>query len=717
MTRFYEKYGALSLALLSALLMAFILFGGNGAGLSNNGDYTRIMKTNSLDFVTPLNVPYVYQAEFRMDFEGEDGDTRSPADLIFSLDGVDAYPSIHLLFIRASMAANMGLNALAGAPMETYRVQVLGLIYLLCYAGLFLLLFRSFSLPKPGVDLLVKLLMLFVLCDEGYITYFNSLYSEPVQIIGLLALATFALRAFTGKGRLCVNITFLFLSCVVYGWAKFVNLPVGALCILVLGGVLLIGATKRQRVTLAAGGLACVIALGAVYLSLPKWMDEETNYNAVFFGVLKDAAPERQADYLADLGLPQSMADLSYSAYYSQRGVAGREVGDFSGDFEGVSKFDLLFFYLRHPGYLMEKLDVAVGHSGFIRPFYLSNLGEDQVRLSFLGRFGGWSYLRGQLPFDTWLGNGLLIALGCFSIWRLLRVKGDKKSAATATLAVLTVLGALAYHLIMPIVTNGEADLAKHMFALAQIVDLLLLFLIARLGYHLCACQRLKYPVPVLAGGLAAVVLLGLFAPAALRWARTTGNMVTLGTWEGKAITWQVVARNGNTATLWATESVATLPFSVGGTDSFGSNEWTDSSLRDWLNGPFLDGAFTDGERAMLIQEEHPILLSGPNQAMAESGYNDFYCFHIPAYSDRAMDLAFAKREADTIRLPDIALLASLSRASRLSPVPCWMDTPYYNNGSMLRVMAPDGYFYMRDAAVAYGVRPVITVDAQILTK
>lgn len=690
--------------------MAFILYSGDGAGLSNNGDYTRIMKTNSLEFVTPLNVPYVYQATFRMDLEG-----RSPADILLSLDGVDAYPSVHLLFIRASMGANLALNALEGSPMETYRVQVLGLLYLLCYAGLFLLLFRSFSLPKPGVDLLIKLLLLLVLCDEGYITYFNSLYSEPVQILALLALAVFALRTFTGRGRLWVNIIFLFLSCAVYGWAKFVNLPVGVLCIAVLGPILLLRAGRRARAALTAWGLVCILALGTVYLSLPKWMDEETNYNAVFFGVLKDASGEEQAKFLDELGLPASMAGLSYSTYYSQRGVEGRAETGFDSAFSTVSKFDLLLFYFRHPGPLLSKLDVAVAHSGFIRPYYLSNLGENYPRLSFLSRFAGWSYLRSQLPFDTWLGNGLIVLAGCLALWCCLREKGDKKSAVTAVLTILMLLGTLAYHLIMPIVTNGEADLAKHMFAFAQIIDLLILFLLARLGYFLCRAEHIRRPATLLAGSLTVLVLLSLLAPSLLRQARLKDEKVTLGSWEGTPITWQIVARDGDKLTLLATLPVTSLPYSEGGADGFGSSLWENSSLRAWLNGPFLEEAFTDAERAILETESHTVLLSSQDKALAQSGYNDFYAFHVPRYSDRAMDISYSRSYSDTVRLPDLSLLAGLSRVGLLSPNPCWMDTPYYNNGSMLRTLDPDGYFYMRDTAQPYGVRPVITVDAALL--
>ncbi len=704
---FYGKYGAALLALLAAGLMIFVLYGGEETGLSNNGDFTRIMKTNSLRFVTPDDQPYVYQPQFLMDFSGGDEEERTAADLLLSLEGVERYPSIHLLFVRVSMGANMAFNALTGADMDTYRVGVLGLIYLLCYAGLLFLLFRSFSLPRPGADLAVKLLILFVLCDEGYLTYFNSLYSEPVQMLGLLAVAIFSLRAFTDRGRRGVNLFFLFLSCTVYGWAKLINLPVGVLCIVALGLALLPGLGRGARVSLTAWGLVCILALGAVYTSLPQWMNRETNYNALFFGVLKDTDRPQQEEFLAELNMPAHIADLAYSTYYSQRGVAVRGDTAFEAPFSTLSKTNLLLLYLRHPGYLLEKLDVAVAHSGFIRPYYLSNLDENHPRLSFAGRLEGWSYLRGQLPFDTWAGNGVIVLAGGLSLWWLLRRTGHKKGAAAAVVALL---GALIYQLVMPIITNGEADLAKHMFAFAQLIDLLLLFLVARLGYFLCRREHVKHPAVLLVGGLASLVTLCFLSSAAIRQTRIQNDTVMFGTWEGRPIIWQVVAREGNTATLLATEPVAALPFSGGGEDGFGSSLWAHSSLRAWLNTTFLTEAFTDGERAILLETSHSALLSGANNALGDSGYNEFYAFHVPRYSDRGMDIAFTATYQDRVRLPDIGMLAGLSRSGRLSPAPCWMDTAYYNNRSMLRTLGPDGYFYMRDAAQAYGVRPVITV-------
>ena len=717
-SQFYERFGPFLLAALAAVIMALVLFAGGGAGLSNNGDFGRVMSTNSLDYAGSTG-SFVYEDTFRMVFQGNSAGEKL-WNLLFSLDNTAAYPSIHLVFVRASLAGNLALNALTGQSLDTYHIQVLGLIYLLCYAGLLLLLFRSFRLPVLWCDLLVKLAFLFVLCDEGYITYFNSLYSEPVQMLGLLAMAVFGLRLLTGRGRLGWNAGWYFLSCVVYGWSKFINLPVAALCALGMGTVLFLRGEPKWRKWLCGGAAACVAVLGAVYLSLPGWMDYETNYNAVFYGVLKDTTPEQTQQYLSALGLPEYMAEYADSNYYMDRVAPARESEQFKEDFSQVSKFDLLFFYLSHPGYYLEKLDVAMAHTGFIRPYYLSNLDAAHPRLTFAGRFGGWSWLRSQLPINTWLAAGLITAAGCWALWQAVAGrKGTGRHRLSAALLVLTVLGSMAYQFLMPTVTNGEGDLAKHMFAFAQFIDLLLLLVLVWLGYRLSLSERVRRPAVVLAGGTAVVLCLLLAVPAgaALMRARLphaaleTGAYIQLGAWEGKPLLWQAAEQQEDGSwLLLAVEAVDNRAFDQDG--DFGSNLWSESDLRDWLNGDFLTAAFDQSEQEILVTDRHRVLLSITDRELADSGFNDFFAFHVPAYSDRGMAEAVAMDCTDTVRLPDIGLMASLSRAGLLSGAPCWMDTPYFNNGSMVRILGADGYFYMRDAADTWGVRPVVILSA-----
>ena len=716
--QFYDRFGPFLLAALAAVIMALVLFSGGGAGLSNNGDFGRVLSTNSLDYAESTG-SFAYEDTFRMVFQGDSAGEKL-WNLLFNLDNTAAYPSIHLVFVRASLAGNLALNVLTGQSLDTYHIQVLGLIYLLCYAGLLLLLFRSFKLPSLWCDLLVKLAVLFVLCDEGYITYFNSLYSEPVQMLGLLAMAAFGLRLLSRRGSPGWNAGWYFLSCVVYGWSKFINLPEAALCALGMGAVLFLRAEKKYRKWLCGGAAACVAVLGAVYLSLPGWMDYETNYNAVFYGVLKDTTPEQTEQYLSDLGLPDYMAEYANSNYYMDRVAPARESEQFRADFSQVSKFDLLFFYLSHPGYYLEKLDVAMAHTGFIRPYYLSNLDSTHPRLTFAGRFGGWSWLRSQLPVNTWLAAGLITAAGCWALWQAAAGrKGAGRDKRSAALLVLTLLGAMAYQFLIPTVTNGEGDLAKHMFAFAQFIDLLLLLLLAWLGYRLSVPERAGRPAAVLAGGTAGALCLLLAVPAGISLVRErlphdgleAGSYVQLGVWEGEPLLWQAVERQEDGSwLLLAAEAVDSRPFDRDG--DLGSSRWSDSDLRAWLNGDFLTSAFDQSEQEMLVTGSHRVLLSIADRSLAGSGFNDFFAFHVPAYSDRGMEEAVAMDCTDAVRLPDIGLMASLSRAGLLSGPPCWMDTPYFNNGSMVRILGADGYFYMRDAADQWGVRPVVALAA-----
>lgn len=716
--QFYDRFGPFLLAGLAAVIMALVLFSGGGAGLSNNGDFGRVLSTNSLDYAESTG-SFAYEDTFRMVFQGDSAGEKL-WNLLFNLDNTAAYPSIHLVFVRASLAGNLALNVLTGQSLDTYHIQVLGLIYLLCYAGLLLLLFRSFKLPSLWCDLLVKLAVLFVLCDEGYITYFNSLYSEPVQMLGLLSMAAFGLRLLSRRGSPGWNAGWYFLSCVVYGWSKFINLPAAALCALGMGAVLFLRAEKKYRKWLCGGAAACVAVLGAVYLSLPGWMDYETNYNAVFYGVLKDTTPEQTEQYLSDLGLPDYMAEYANSNYYMDRVAPARESEQFRADFSQVSKFDLLFFYLSHPGYYLEKLDVAMAHTGFIRPYYLSNLDSTHPRLTFAGRFGGWSWLRSQLPVNTWLAAGLITAAGCRALWRAAAGrKGAGRDKRSAALLVLTLLGAMAYQFLIPTVTNGEGDLAKHMFAFAQFIDLLLLLLLAWLGYRLSVPARAGRPAAVLAGGTAGSLCLLLAVPAGISLVRErlphdnleAGAYVQLGVWEGESLLWQAVEQQEDGSwLLLAAEAVDSRPFDQDG--DLGSSRWSDSDLRAWLNGDFLTSAFDQSEQEMLVTGSHRVLLSIADRSLAGSGFNDFFAFHVPAYSDRGMEEAVAMDCTDAVRLPDIGLMASLSRAGLLSGPPCWMDTPYFNNGSMVRILGADGYFYMRDAADQWGVRPVVALAA-----
>lgn len=716
LNKLYDRWGALVLALLALVLMCWTLFGAGGAGLSDNGDFGRILRTNSMEYAGE-KTPFVYRDEFTMTFRGG---TRAEklGNLLFSTEGLREYPSVHLIFVRLSLLGNLALNLLTGSDLSLWRMEVLGAIYVLCYAALLYLLFRSFRLKNAAADILVKLACVAVLCDAGYICYFNSLYSEPVQIIALLGAAVFALRAFTKKGGPLLNAVLLCAFCTLYGWAKFINIPVGILGIAFFLAALLPSMTMKRRAASLCAGVAGVGLLIGAYALLPKWMDNETNYNAVFYGALKGVDEAEAAQYLDELGLPEYMLKYAGTNYYmtDPEYAAVRTDEVFIEDFAAVGKVDMLRFYLSHPGRWISEQSVAVAHSAMLRPFYLSNKDGSSPRLTFTGRMSLWGELRVRLPYDTWLLSLLLPALALFLLRRCLRAGG--LGVGGCVFVLLAALCAGGYQFLSPILTNGEDDLAKHMLAFAQLVDLCTLFLIARLGVFLS--ERTRYPAAALAGTLILAALLGFFwRPAALALKEGAGHkqpeagaLVSFGEYGGEPLVWTVTDTGPGELTLLLREPLDDMRFDPSG--GYGNNLWADSELRGWLNGEFLE-SFTAEERLLIIPVSHDVVLSEENAGLAERGKWGFFCLHAPEYCAEGMEDALTMSVLDAVRLPDASLASEMGGALGLRGA-VWLDTPYYSNASMVRFAAEDGYVYLRDASESCGVRPIITLRAAEMT-
>ena len=75
-------------------------------------------------------------------------------------------------------------------------------------------------------------------------------------------------------------------------------------------------------------------------------------------------------------------------------------------------------------------------------------------------------------------------------------------------------------------------------------------------------------------------------------------GIITLGTYGGEPLTWQVLERRGSAAFLLSAFVITSVPFN--GKD--GPCTWADSGLRRWLNGRFLRGAFTPEEQLRILR-------------------------------------------------------------------------------------------------------------------
>ena len=113
----------------------------------------------------------------------------------------------------------------------------------------------------------------------------------------------------------------------------------------------------------------------------------------------------------------------------------------------------------------------------------------------------------------------------------------------------------------------------------------------------------------------------------------TTWDRVVFGSYYSEVqekdvpITWRVLNVSGNDAFLISDEILAMKNYN----DEAKAVTWADSSLRSWLNDDFFNNAFTEEERAAVIQTE----IQNNNFDLTQTDYettNDYV--YLPSYQE-----------------------------------------------------------------------------------
>lgn len=76
------------------------------------------------------------------------------------------------------------------------------------------------------------------------------------------------------------------------------------------------------------------------------------------------------------------------------------------------------------------------------------------------------------------------------------------------------------------------------------------------------------------------------------------GEQIVFGRWDGEAIVWRVLDMRDSKALLISEQAIDCLEYN----ESCCGVTWADCSLRSWLNGGFLKGAFSWSERRRIVK-------------------------------------------------------------------------------------------------------------------
>lgn len=432
-----------------------LLFAGTFIGVADNGDFLRIMGSIGLNYYA--DEPY----EDR--FFGY-------SHALFAYDTFfrGFYPSSQLILVVIARFIGRILNG------DAFDIRVLGALYaaLLIAAGYILVKYnKSKSLI---IGCLLAILLLFVFFDIAYLAYFNSLFGEPVSHLSLLLTMALGLMLIRQEKPSRKTLVLFFASILFLVCAKTQNAPIGI-------GFALLGlryAGLREdklwrRLATALSALTVLASVG-MYAAAPKDFKDINIYQTVFFGILNES-PDVEGD-LEELGLPARLAVLAGTNYFQSDTAIKQNDPSLKADFyDRISHLDVLWFYLKHPGRLIDKMEYAAENGMSIRPYYLGNFekteGKPSGALSYA--YSGWSeFKRHHVPNELWFIVLVFALYFLAAIWEWVR-RPDRKSRVAAELFGLLGLTGI-FSFLIPIVGDGQADMGKHLFLFNVVFDMML---------------------------------------------------------------------------------------------------------------------------------------------------------------------------------------------------------------------------------------------------
>lgn len=658
-------------------------------GLADNSDFNRTMRAFGL--TSSSGIKY-WSAEYQYKISDPASVWHYFRHIFLPVkDNPAEYYSTQFIFTKIALFFNaLGSKLFHQAP-GLFHLFFQTAQYILIYAFALFLFMKEKWRDHTYANLAVKAVFALIFLDCGYLVYFNSFYGEPTTLIFLILSFVLLLYLEKNKNSYWVYIG-LILSLFMFSGSKSANLPSTLLLCIPLVYYVIRNEGMKKKITICA---LIVVMLGASYSYvklIPEWMKNNTTFQSVFYGVLYDnPSPEKAAQ---DLGLPRELAGFESMNAYNWPSLSSELEKDTDFQtlfFDRISQIKIIKYYLAHPAFFAEKLDISAEAALPLRPTYLANihLPSHQADLIFDNRMNIWESIRKQFSGFASVFFCLILVLSVINVAALLR----KKAGLYSVLLRLALIGGAVGQFIVPILNNGNADLQKHMFLFNVHFDLLIIVLL--LDNLDLRSRAFKW----IGGVTAALLLVISFYPG-------KPETLTLGHQNGKPIHWYVLEKNNGWAKVIAKDALYRSAY--GET----SNDYTQSDIQKSLN-TNMNNWFTEEERGRIRNTEYEAIASEGTRKQADAGDRPHYWFSSIKYAAQDSDRAFRHRYSAYLTLPSVADVEQLfdqSKSASVLPGEYWLSTPYYSSTDKTRVVSSDYQVYYRKVDTKLGVRPVMWV-------
>lgn len=461
--------------LVSGIILTVLLLVKPFVGLADNGDFQRIMGTVGLTYSDPA---LTHDDKFFQYVVPQ---------FQWTALGLGSYVSTEVPLVFLASALNQLL-----LPGGLFDIRMMGALYGVLFLAAVYWLVKANKSAQAASGWLLAALLVFMFADVGYTSYFNSLFGEPVSFVFLLLTAGFATAIVRSEQPSRRLLAAFFVSALFLIGAKVQNAPVGiVLTLLCLRFRGLRSDFPWRRMTLSFA-VVLLLASAAIYASVPIEIKRINQYQTVFYGILK-GAPDPAGDLRA-LGLPEKYTVNAGSNYFDPAPISQQDRMLDEDFYPHISHGKVLAYYLRHPSRFVEKLEAAARDGMTIRPYYLGNYDKSAGKPpgAITSSFSIWSeWKRTWLPNKLWFIAGVYAMYYCVLAVRYLRAAKPRERIYVELFAALGCMGLIQF--LVPVVGDGEADLAKHLFGFNVCFDLMLLASLVWLadqGYRLLAGGR-----------------------------------------------------------------------------------------------------------------------------------------------------------------------------------------------------------------------------------
>lgn len=672
-------------AIIVFVLCFVMLYAGENVGLSDNGDFRRVLMVNNLEYRNDTDAAYLFKEDYRMLTEG-DTFSEKLASLWDTNNEKEIYSSPQFLLIKISKTFNYFSNIISGRSETAYSIAWLAFLYILMLSVAAWGIFTFFAEHSKKTQIAVFAIFILMFCDAGYILYFNSFYGEPLQYVALMLLIASGLLIYRRPS--IPKVICFFVALYFFAGSKLANIPYSVMvCVLSLT-LLVLRKDKLFKIGVIAAFLVAVCAIVHLYSSIPDWMQKDTTYQSVFYGIAKESG--RAEKDLKFLGVDEKYAVLANTTAYMDEDEYPIDITtkEFERDFyDRVSKTKIVIFYILHPARLFKNMSAAISNSAYIRP---PNSGNSlTVPMEMTNRWSLWSRLRTavKFPFSPVI---VFIVFGLITIYTIIidifyyrRRRDEPKQNIYMMGSVNVLVLGLWINLIIPVIGNGDADIAKHMFLFTTCIDILI---------AVCILTILNAKIRNLLISLAAIAIMVVGCNYTI-----PKSVVTFGEYDGKPIEWEIYERlNDGTEVLVTKKAVERMPFD--GSD----NSWTESDLRMWLNTEFLS-EFTEEEISMLRPTTNAVILPYERKDEAVAGDHTHYWNFTRKSAGDLAKTAYHYYVEDYVYIPTVEMLQNLNGYQSY-----WALCPYGNNTTMERFVNSDGFVLHTSVSNTKGVRAVI---------